>query len=398
MESRGKRRKKIINNAIFVFMKHIFKEQLEGGEDVSSNVWQDCVIVFDTNVLLNLYRYNQGARDELISMMKSYQDKLWIPYQVGLEFLLNRENVISWLHKGFDDLKAQVDECKKGFFKFFEEKYAKHQLIKRAELEKLFDKQLKPIKNRLDKWEKTIPDYSNHDVVKDEILALYENRVGEDYKSDELLEIYSKGKVRFENSIPPGYKDANKKTGGARQVYGDLILWLQILDYAKFYHKNVIFVGDDLKDDWWEKEKGQISQPRKELIKEFRDKTGTEIVFHTTKGFIKASKKKLNQKTIKEVERVREEDMRWRESLKSIRPEELGYWSPLALQNLKTISVPSFDEIQKVAMNQNLTSIASLQESLKKIQEHAGEYTDITDRIKEMTGSWTAGLWMPKKK
>ena len=379
-------------------MKHIFKEQLEGREDVSTNVWQDCVIVFDTNVLLNLYRYNQGARDELIGMMKSYQDKLWIPYQVGLEFLLNRESVIAWLHKGFDDLRAQVDECKKNFFKFFEEKYAKHQLIKRPELEKLFDKQLKPIKNRLDKWEESVPDYSDNDVVKDEILALYENRVGEDYKSDELLDIYTKGKIRYENCIPPGYKDANKKNGGVRHVYGDLILWLQIIDYAKFYHKNVIFVGDDLKDDWWEKDKGQISQPRKELIKEFREKAGTDIVFHTTKGFIKASKQKLNQRTIKEVERVREEDMRLRETLQSIKPEDLDYWSPLALQNIRTIAVPSFDEIQKVAMNQNLTSIASFQESLKRIPEHAGDFSAITDRIKEMSGAWTAGLWMPKKK
>lgn len=124
-------------------MKQIFKEQLEGRNNVSTKVWQDCVIVFDTNVLLNLYRYNEDARDELIGMMKSFQDRLWMPYQVGLEFLLNRENVISWLHKGFDDLRVQVDECKKGFFKFFDDKYAKHQYIKRADLEKLFDKQLK---------------------------------------------------------------------------------------------------------------------------------------------------------------------------------------------------------------------------------------------------------------
>ena len=153
-----------------------------------------------------------------------------------------------------------------------------------------------------------------------------------------------------------------------------------------------------MKDDWWEKDKGQISQPRKELIKEFREKAGTDIVFHTTKGFIKASKQKLNQRTIKEVERVREEDMRLRETLQSIKPEDLDYWSPLALQNFRTIAVPSFAEIQKVAMNQNLTSIASFQESLKRIQEHAGDFSVITDRIKEMSGAWTAGLWMPKKK
>lgn len=378
-------------------MKQVFKEQLEGSNKVSTNVWQDCVIVFDTNVLLNLYRYNEGARDELIGMMKSFQDRLWMPYQVGLEFLLNRENVIFWLHKGFDDLRAQVDECKKDFFKFFDDKYAKHQHIKRADLEKLFDKQLKPIKNRLDKWEKAVPDYSTNDVVKDEILALYDNRVGEDYNSDELLDIYAKGKLRYENSIPPGYKDANKKNGGARHVYGDLILWLQIIDYAKFYHKNVIFVGDDLKDDWWEKENGKLNQPRKELLKEFRDKTDAEIVFHTTKGFIKASKQKLKDKTIKEVDRVREEDMKMNDYMKLkdyfhvVKPEELDYWTSQSIPYIKSVDVPSFDEIQNLVNNQ---TILDLQENLERIKTQF----NVPNHISEQLGKMQLGLWKPIKK
>lgn len=372
-------------------MKQLFKEQLEGCGGISSNVWQDCVIVFDTNVLLNLYRYNEGARDELIGMMKSFQDRLWMPYQVGLEFLLNRENVISWLHKGFDELKAQVDECQKIFFKFFDDKYAKHQHIKRADLEKLFVKQLKPIKNRLDKWEKAVPDYGTNDVIKDEILALYENRVGEDYKSDELLDIYAKGKIRYENSIPPGYKDVNKKKEGARHVYGDLILWLQIIDHAKFYHKNVIFVGDDLKDDWWKKDKGRLNQPREELFKEFRDKAGTEIVFHTTKGFIEASKQKLNDKTIKEVDRVREEDMKLKDYFHVVKPEELDYWKPQIFPYIKTVDVPTYEEIQKYVNSQSLIDI---HDSFERLKKHFNDYDSISEQLDKMH----PGLWKPIKK
>ena len=94
-------------------MKKIIKKQDVDWRAISEKVWHDGVIVFDTNVLLNLYRYNEEARDELLALMKSFQKRLWMPYQVGLEFLANCESVIHWLHKGYKDLSEQVDECKK---------------------------------------------------------------------------------------------------------------------------------------------------------------------------------------------------------------------------------------------------------------------------------------------
>ena len=94
-------------------MKKLLKEQNTDWSVISEKVWQNGVIVFDTNVLLNLYRYNEEARDELLKLMKSFQKRLWMPYQVGLEFLANRVTVINWLHKGYEELTNQVDECKK---------------------------------------------------------------------------------------------------------------------------------------------------------------------------------------------------------------------------------------------------------------------------------------------
>lgn len=345
-------------------MKSIFKEQKSDWSSISEKVWQDGIIVFDTNVLLNLYRYNEEARDELLNVMKSYQKRLWMPYQVGLEFPANREAVIKWLHKGYQELTEQVDECKNCFFKFYDNYYAKHRHIDREELEKLFDLQLQPIKDRLTEWEKTLPDYYKKDVVKNKIFTLYDKRVGLDYNYDELLEIYTKGKIRYEHKIPPGYKDGakGKKEMSVRHVYGDLIAWMQIMDYAKENNKDVIFVGEDLKEDWWEKENGKLNKPKQELLDEFKYRTGRDIVFHTQKGFIEASKKKIKEVTMKEIERVREENQRMIENLRMI-------------QESIVKTVPRYDfsvykEIQKLAMNQNLASIEKLHENWKSIQEH----------------------------
>jgi hypothetical protein len=48
----------------------------------------------DANVLLNLYRFQAGAPDELLGALEKLGERLWIPHQVGLEFQRSRLNVI----------------------------------------------------------------------------------------------------------------------------------------------------------------------------------------------------------------------------------------------------------------------------------------------------------------
>ncbi len=57
-------------------------------------IWRDGIIVLDTNVLLNLYRYSERAREELLGVLRRVKDQLWIPYQVAEEFHRDRSIVI----------------------------------------------------------------------------------------------------------------------------------------------------------------------------------------------------------------------------------------------------------------------------------------------------------------
>ena len=78
------------------------------------------------------------------------------------------------------------------------------------------------------------------------------------------------GEYRYKQKTPPGYKD-NKKDGASK--YGDLIAWVETYKYAAANCQNVIFVTDDVKEDWWErKDDGRILF-REELVKEFTRKT-----------------------------------------------------------------------------------------------------------------------------
>jgi hypothetical protein len=52
------------------------------------------LVVPDTNVFLNLYRYNEQTRNDLFSVLRSLGDRLWVPRQVVAEFWRNREIVL----------------------------------------------------------------------------------------------------------------------------------------------------------------------------------------------------------------------------------------------------------------------------------------------------------------
>jgi len=72
------------------------------------------------------------------------------------------------------------------------------------------------------------------------------------------------------------------------QKYGDLIIWKEILAIAKEKNKSVIFITNDVKEDWYEShDKNENPKcPRHELIKEFQETVGHDVWLYTLKQFI----------------------------------------------------------------------------------------------------------------
>ena len=66
------------------------------------------MFVVDTNVLLNLYRYSRSTRDELLQVLRALEDKLFLPHQVGREFLDRRLTTIRNQREGFSKLRERV--------------------------------------------------------------------------------------------------------------------------------------------------------------------------------------------------------------------------------------------------------------------------------------------------
>ena len=91
-------------------MRDTIKEYIELSDKEKNDLWNTATFVFDTNVFLNLYRYSNKTRNQLIESFEWLKTRIWMPYQVASEFCKDRYSVIDEANKRFDNLSADADK------------------------------------------------------------------------------------------------------------------------------------------------------------------------------------------------------------------------------------------------------------------------------------------------
>jgi len=306
-------------------MKNLFKSFYKLSEDEYKTLWKDAIFIFDTNILLNLYRYQSSTRDELLKVIEKLKDRIWIPNHVALEFQRNRLFVIAEQHKRYTEVKNIVSKSLAGM----QNELDGLQLKKRhshINPDKLVESMQK-IKNEYFEELNNLEEQSISLSTEDKILArlddIFLNKVGKSFeKQEEIDSLFKEGEDRFKKQIPPGYKDSKKDDkkpddftfGGLsyKRKFGDLIIWKQIIANAKEKKlKDIIFVTDDGKSDWWLKIDSNGPKTigvRPELINEITNNANVER-FHVynTESFLGFANEQLNAKVAKEaIEEVKE--------------------------------------------------------------------------------------------
>jgi len=288
-------------------------------------LFKEAIIVYDSSALLDFYGYSEKAKNEIFDLVFSKLDgRLWMPAQVKYEFLKNRETVIYKPLSTYINLISKADNKKDGgYINSIESsinsikskelkniagqiktliertiKDDKHPHINQKSLNelkeylKLLDADVNKFQISFDKIKKRIVAESKVKerkikavLKKDNLLLKLDKafQIGQEYCYDKLTEVVKIGKFRYDNKIPPGYEDQEGKIGF--QVYGDLILWFQTIDFAKEHKKLIILITNDLKEDWWQ-DKSENRIPRHELIVEFSDKTKQQFWMYTGELFL----------------------------------------------------------------------------------------------------------------
>jgi hypothetical protein len=293
-------------------LKEKLSEYYKLNEQELQKHWQEDIFSFDANVLLNLYRYTPKTRDAFFDLLDKIKDRVWISYQVAFEYQKNRLVVINKQHIAYTEIRNLLID-KKGEIEAKLNDYKRHPYLQTEELKKQIQSAFESINKDISKLEKSHPDYLQDDPTWERLTKILDKKIGDDNTGEELEKIYKDGKKRYDEDIPPGYKDkVTKKNEGNRSLYGDVIVWNQIIKHAKDIPSSIIFITDDRKEDWWYKFKGKTIGPRPELIKEFKDLTGKRINIYQADNFLDLALKNLKQasnpEAIEEIRKVREAD------------------------------------------------------------------------------------------
>lgn len=276
-------------------------------EDEDAELWTSGLIVFDSGALLSLFRYSGHTRTEYLKLLTDRSDQLWIPFHVGVEYHRNRLAVLASQNNAFEEIEKSIADAE-GKVLAAIGKFTRHPSLSSADLPKHLKKSSKRFRKALAEAREAHAEFAEsddgHEKTFHAVTALYEGRIGRRWTEEELSEVYKDGASRFERRIPPGYKDTGKP---GDDPYGDLVIWRQIIEHASGSGLPVIFVTDDLKEDWWRIVGGKRLGARVELIDEFAAATGKPIHFYTPDRFLEAARAKgadIGDASVEEVHQV----------------------------------------------------------------------------------------------
>jgi hypothetical protein len=297
----------------------LFKTHKELSEDDFKKLWESAVFIFDSNVLLDLYRLPKEAQQDLLSLLedKIITDRVWIPFQVAIEFTYNRLTIISDQKSKFHDVTSTINTAIEKIEKLYTEitndikgldLKRRHSVIDtepyiNQDLFKSPAAILNSFLENLKTLDAVQPEIGDSDKTRERISKIFQDKIGDTINQAELDSIYKEGENRYKEKIGPGYEDRDKPGAYFYQdlklvrKYGDLIVWKQIIQKVVSEKiKFVVFITGDVKKDWWEEKRGRKIGPRYDILNEIYTAAPELEIFYmyNTSTFMRYAKEKLS--------------------------------------------------------------------------------------------------------
>lgn len=250
-------------------------------------------VAFDTNVWLDLYTYPPEVTKEICDALKRIKHKIILPDQVYFEFNNNKDNKRNTALSCFDVLSSkhlqEISRKKDALLRdlgglasngFFDTCVLSQEIEKQFQtLSGELKKSLRSISHDYKKQAKIFENDSS-DPVSVIIKEVRSYGLTQELSMKELVAIFEEGEIRYKYGLAPGVTDTEKGLTDisstrdtiffvTRKKYGDLIIWKELLSFAKGKNINLIFVENERKTDWWGNRKEY--RPANVLIEEYRE-------------------------------------------------------------------------------------------------------------------------------
>lgn len=287
-------------------MKDIFPGYYKKTEAELKGMWEKGILVFDANVLLNLYRYSDSTCETLLEVISKFGEQIYLPHQAALEYNRNRYEVIAEQEKAYREFRDKISQIQKDLQSVNKPPFLSQAVDK--DLNGIFERVNKEVQESIEKYNS----YLKEDPIYNRLSTLFDKRITNPFNEEEIKQIYKEGEERYKLKIPPGFEDEKTKEGNKK--FGDLVLWKQIITTARELKKDVILVTDERKVDWWWIIKdGRNMGPRQELIEEIKKSAGVNFHMYSSERFLSYGQtilnEKINQQALKEIEAMKKAEL-----------------------------------------------------------------------------------------
>lgn len=250
-----------------------------------ATILKQCLFVFDASALLAPYESDAAALNDIRKCLEplANEKRLYVPGRALREFAHNRGGKLTEVAEALDAKKRpNLDSQPVPFI----DTLKSHPNFASAE---------RKLGTALEEYNKSLQQLVD-DVATlnfaDKVTALYSKL----FPSDRVIEPKTKQEEMEKDfawrtlcKVPPGFEDKH---------IGDLVIWNCVLELGSKMKSNVIFVTNDMKEDWvhtlGEIEPKRITAARYELVFEFSEKTNGQhfavMRFSDFLTFFKATK------------------------------------------------------------------------------------------------------------
>jgi multidrug efflux pump subunit AcrA (membrane-fusion protein) len=244
------------------------------------------VIITDTNVLLNVLRYSPSARDELLAVLTEIQNRVFVPYQVAVEYNRNRVQVVDDRRAELEQTEAEIEKIRT-LVRTTVNSYASRRIIGEDNIARL-DQAARDLSSALDLAQQEAE--ASYDLDPDEMVGfkdtlttqlevIFGDRVGERPSDSQLASDSAEAQRRQKERLAPGFKDKSD---------GDYLWWAEVLRSPLIQGRPVVVVSDDAaKGDWRFEQRGMNVGPHPILLADIRRAGGTDLILLTTRDLLK---------------------------------------------------------------------------------------------------------------
>ena len=345
-------------------------------DEEAKNLWGEAIFVFDTSAVLGFYREPASLVDEVFTVIPKIQERIWVPHQVGFEYHENLPGVEAKIWDSQRDALKMAEGAIMGLEQLMsasQHPFLHSALLKQAEnFKRSAARQLKRSEFSNDRLRERI-------ALVTKVIAENFTQIGSAPPEETIASIKTEGKSRYERKIPPGFEDAKAKPEA--RIYGDLIIWKQMIEFANAEKKPIIFITNDQKQDWWEQKYGK-NKPHPQLREEMMRETGQMFYAYTLKRFAEVGVKMFE---VRELAEQAEKDARRAENAARERLRYL-YNRDLAIADLArrfaTFKSPEQEALRAAYENANKFRIPFAEAAqLRDILNQRAGYVDLYNSL-----------------